>query len=826
MMNDASFVNEAGILSRINEWQGNTGVYDFLKSLDQKLLTGKVLEEAIKRDIRCILFVSGGMRTEGLPRLEGTEREDIKSVADAIFMDGVFADLPAERRTEAVSQAAVLADGLNLKHVPGDTLQDDFILNILRKDGILISAVDQDRRTREMYMTALGNNGTAIMYFPEDMITPEIALQAVQNSGQALEFVPEGMRTKELCRAALDDRQNLPHGAADVLSLIPFSDVCMEYLEKFKELNIEPLAVLGNINPRMMTEEMADFAVEWNSECFQLIPDRLKTQGLCMKAVEKDWLNMRFVPDKLTSPEMALNAVQKNGQAIVFVPEQLRTKEVCRIALDNYTYYPENENGIIHLVPFPDVCMEHLEKFRESDLDLDFVFGCINPKIMTAEMAELAVDSDSGCFKLVPDRLKTQELCIKAAGADYLNMLYVPEKMKTKEVCDAALNHSFNGFNALPCIPEKYKTNEYLMNIVKREGRAIRCIAPEKLTHEMCEEAIKTAGSAYIAGYIPYPDVCLSLLRKCPDRDQVREFMMNIKPAVIDGEIARELIGRVPSLIKDLPDHVRDKQLYMYALELDAKVLRYIPDSYKTEELCRNTIKRDSEAITGLPQSLQKHDFYMKLVRENGMNLKYIPREHREKDICRTALDNTYGIDHEKIHIISHIPHSDICLDVIKSNKNPDTVNEIMLYMDKGVIDGDIAKEVVSMDAQTIKYIPDSLKTKEICREAVFSKPDVLGWVPEDRRTPEMCLLAVKSHPYLENFVPAGVMNGNNIFTFNNKLESEIQGAKMLTCDQVLKLYRNEEISIKGLHLCGQSSNEQSLQYLNDRVVIKGIESV
>jgi hypothetical protein len=285
------------------------------------------------------------------------EIEDIKSVSEALMFDNVFSTLPLERRTEAVSQAAVLADGLNLEYVPKNILSDEFILSVLQNDGMLISSLDEERRTPEMYHAALENSGLALCYVPHEMITPEIALSAVEKTGAALEHVPEELKTPEMCRIALNNCSKSNCLDFEIINEIPFPEVCLEHLKKYETEKADPFMVFGSIDKNVITSEMAELAVRLEPSCIQFVPDHLKTSEMCAKSVERDWMNMRFIPEKMKnkslceiaisrsihaqqlvperfkSPEMYMNAVKRNGDNLEYVPEKFMTPEVCLQAI-------------------------------------------------------------------------------------------------------------------------------------------------------------------------------------------------------------------------------------------------------------------------------------------------------------------------------------------------------------------------------------------------------------------------------------------------------------------------------------------------------------
>ena len=302
-------------------------VYQKMKQTPPDRLTSSELSEAIKEDIRCVLFVPEGMQVEGMPKLSKQEIYDIRLVADDNVIYDEFSALPLERRTQSVSQAAVNADYQSLTEVPKNIQSEELILSVLRRDGFMLFAIDIDRRTPKMYMTALESTALALKHFPPEIITPEIAAKAVESNGIALMYVPEEIKTRELCRSALS-ACTLNTKDYEIIENVPFPEICLEYLKKIEKENSDPFFVFGNIKPEVITPEMAQIAVRMEPSCIQFVPDKLKTAELCMTAVGRDWMNMRFIPENRKTKELCETAMMQSIHAQQLVPEQFKSPEM------------------------------------------------------------------------------------------------------------------------------------------------------------------------------------------------------------------------------------------------------------------------------------------------------------------------------------------------------------------------------------------------------------------------------------------------------------------------------------------------------------------
>ena len=50
-----------------------------------------------------------------------------------------------------------------------------------------------------------------------------------------------------------------------------------------------------------------------------------------------------------------------------------------------------------------------------------------------------------------------------------------------------------------------------------------------------------------------------------------------------------------------------------------------------------------------------------------------------------------------------------------------------------------MCERAIEDEPETLKYVPDRLKTEEVCKEAVRREPYTLRYVPDHLKTQEMC---------------------------------------------------------------------------------------
>lgn len=169
---------------------------------------------------------------------------------------------------------------------------------------------------------------------PEEKKTPDMCMEAVKEMGDNLEFVPEGLKAKEMCRIALVSSPDLGYGDYEILSHIPFPDVCMEGIKQF-ENNVDMVDIVRALRKEVINKEIADYVVGKDGRCLGLIPLDLQTESLVLKAVRTsgcEALAYTTVREDLKTENLYIMGLVFLPQSFHFIPEHRRTPALCLIA--------------------------------------------------------------------------------------------------------------------------------------------------------------------------------------------------------------------------------------------------------------------------------------------------------------------------------------------------------------------------------------------------------------------------------------------------------------------------------------------------------------
>ncbi len=314
---------------------------------------------------------------------------------------------------------------------------------------------------------------------------------------------------------------------------------------------------------------------------------------------------------------------------------------------------------------------------------------------ITKEIAERAVRSDGILLKYIPDNFKTPELCESAVEQDYKLLSYVPEEMRTKEMCKSVLN-------------QIDYTDESMWNVVP---------------------------------HIHHPDICLKLLKMCPERDLIDVYLcMNDK--AIDKNIVDFMLRDSMDNFMYIPTTFRNKELCEKAVLYDGFNLHQVPEEYKDNELILKAIDKDPNNILYVPEKLQTSELLHKVVEKDGMALMNIDLEKRDYSLCRKALDNT-----DNPAIISHIPYPDLCLEAYGKLKTNINLIDLLRNNEKGW-SYELAEKFIEKNPLSIQQIPFDYRDRALCEKAVDKHPLALSLIPDNYKSITMCITAVGRDPY------------------------------------------------------------------------------
>ena len=143
------------------------------------------------------------------------------------------------------------------------------------------------------------------------------------------------------------------------------------------------------------------------------------------------------------------------------------------------------------------------------------------------------------CYNIswIPNKFRTYELYLKLIKEDKINLRDIPYEFRTYELCLEMVKCKYFTEYNIPYIPREYFTEELCLTAIKNKGCAIEFIPSEYITYDMALTAVKTYYKAF--KYICKEDITeemaiasleniedLNSLSHLPEQYRTEEFLL------------------------------------------------------------------------------------------------------------------------------------------------------------------------------------------------------------------------------------------------------------------------------------------------------------
>lgn len=152
--------------------------------------------------------------------------------------------------------------------------------------------------------------------------------------------------------------------------------------------------------------------------------------------------------------EVCHAAIEEDGWQLENVPEEMKTPELCRRALDTGADLGYEHLGLLHYIPFPDVCMDVLKECHTGGMtNIYEVATAIRSEVINDAIADYLLPLDGKCLSILPVHLQTPErakLAVETSGIFAIERGGVKESLLTPEVYVGCAAHSWQSFAMIP----------------------------------------------------------------------------------------------------------------------------------------------------------------------------------------------------------------------------------------------------------------------------------------------------------------------------------------------------------------------------------------
>ena len=162
-------------------------------------------------------------------------------------------------------------------------------------------------------------------YVPDNLETLEICDKAVRDDSYTLKDVPYCLKTEKMCKKVVE---KMPYYLGHVPNHFKTEEMCNKAV-------CIPLYNLKAITDDCFKNLMKQEKETWDGiTCHRLcimffVPDRLRTQKMCNKAVCIDPCSLEFTADQFKTQKMCNKAVRRELYTLRYVSDHLGTQEMC-----------------------------------------------------------------------------------------------------------------------------------------------------------------------------------------------------------------------------------------------------------------------------------------------------------------------------------------------------------------------------------------------------------------------------------------------------------------------------------------------------------------
>lgn len=192
---------------------------------------------------------------------------------------------------------------------------------------------------------------------------------------------------------------------------------------------------LIDTEPEKITYQQCLDAVETSCKYLEFVPERFKTEEICLLAAQKGRALscgiVQFIPSHILTREFVDTSVRKNPYLFDSFPEHLLNQETAiSMSIDDTT--------VMTIVP-KSLKDEHF--YTELLKHHGMLLRRVPKKMLNQTLCGIAVNTSPAAVKYIPDSLIDAQTYLQAVELDWKVLRVIPEKYRSKDLIDCALAH-------------------------------------------------------------------------------------------------------------------------------------------------------------------------------------------------------------------------------------------------------------------------------------------------------------------------------------------------------------------------------------------------
>jgi hypothetical protein len=402
----------------------------------------------------------------------------------------------------------------------------------------------------------------------------------------------------------------------------------------------------------------------------QYVPEKLRTLDLCLLSVNFHGWALQYVPEHLRTHEVCLMAVHQYGSALSYVPEIYRTPELCRIAITTPMAHDEFFSTIWSAIPkkskTKEVCMAAMGDTESTinwscdescfwvpcENDLPSFLEDIPPELKEELKQELnrlgASKGMHSCTDDVPEKYRTPEFYLEGIKKDGALLEFVPSEFKTKELCLAAVLAPYRTQPpAIHFLPKEFQTEEMYALSVKDDGATLGFVPEEKRSEKLCRAAVEQNGVSlkFVPEKLRTKELCTIAVKKF-EKHYVNEAPIEFIPKeFLTPEIFLDSVQNDGLTLEFIPDDLKTHEICLAAVQQSGVALGFVPDALKTESLCKIALQTSGdyfgESLHYVPKKIRTAELCKIAIKTGGLYaFSSVPKKYKTQEICLAAVSN------------------------------------------------------------------------------------------------------------------------------------------------------------------------------------------
>lgn len=433
-----------------------------------------------------------------------------------------------------------------------------------------------------------------------------------------------------------------------------FLGFCKFALQESK-LDIRVISILKEKYPHILRSLIKTFPC-----LLEHISDYSDYDKLCFECVSRNGLNIQYVKNQ--TPELQQKAIQSTWYAYIYIREPI-DEILTHFYASNYWFrYIKQEN----------YTLDFLKKIMQTDKDYASIEDALcdlttsdinfrrNPKYF--EILEKPSDKiilnfiNTGLFLRNPTVMLdhfTDEVLINSVrkNAYWLTMIS-PERL-TYEICLEAVKQ--NG-DIIQNVSIPLRDYNLYYEAVKSKCQTLAHVPPEIMTYDMCEKAIKQDRTCIRYVVNEFKDYNLCLLAAQSPNMRPDYILLSyqyyghstIFPSfpldIVDYDLCYECVKTNPFEIRYIPEKFMNYELCLLAITKCGYAIEYIQNIYKTPELINVASQTCKQVVFYIPNELQTYDLWLLSISESGYRIAQVPEKFVDDNMLLVALKTDYNM--------------------------------------------------------------------------------------------------------------------------------------------------------------------------------------